>query len=280
MRTCVMKLLKKTIAALTVAVLLASCGNSYNNLFKTQDYDYKYEAAKQCYAAGKYVQCYQLLDELVRLLKGSDRAEESLFMMGMCHYNLNDYETAALYFERYFKTYPKGEFTELARFYNGRSSFLQSPDPRLDQTPTFSAISSLNEFLDYYPYSPRREEVNDMIYQLENRLVQKEYAAAKLYYNLGTYTGNCFNGGSNFEACIITAENALKSYPYTLLREDLYMLILRARYHLAMYSVDAKMKERYAQAIDEYFGFRNEFPDSKYIKEADNIYRHASARVK
>ena len=275
-----MKLLKKTIAALTVAVLLASCGNSYNNLFKTQDYDYKYEAAKQCYAAGKYVQCYQLLDELVRLLKGSDRAEESLFMMGMCHYNLNDYETAALYFERYFKTYPKGEFTELARFYNGRSSFLQSPDPRLDQTPTFSAISSLNEFLDYYPYSPRREEVNDMIYQLENRLVQKEYAAAKLYYNLGTYTGNCFNGGSNFEACIITAENALKSYPYTLLREDLYMLILRARYHLAMYSVDAKMKERYAQAIDEYFGFRNEFPDSKYIKEADNIYRHASARVK
>ena len=110
--------------------------------------------------------------------------------------------------------------------------------------------------------------------------MQKEYAAAKLYYNLGTYTGNCFNGGSNFEACIITAENALKSYPYTLLREDLYMLILRARYHLAVYSVDERMKERYAQTIDEYFGFRNEFPDSKYIKEADNIYRHASARVK
>lgn len=275
-------MLKKTIIPLLSAtiLLLSSCSNSYNALFRTQDYDYKYEAAKQCYAAGKYVQCYQLLDELVRMLKGSDRAEESLFMLGMCHFNLRDYETAALYFERYYKTYPKGEYTELARYYNGRSSFLQSPDPRLDQTPTYTAINALQDFLDYYPYSERRNEVNDMIYQLQDRLVQKEYAAAKLYYNLGSYIGNSLHGGSNYEACIVTAENALKTYPYTVLREDLYMLILRARYKLALNSVDAKMSERYSQTVDEYFGFRNEFPDSKYIKEADNIYRHASAHVK
>ena len=275
-------MLKKTIIPLLSAtiLLLSSCSNSYNALFRTQDYDYKYEAAKQCYAAGKYVQCYQLLDELVRMLKGSDRAEESLFMLGMCHFNLRDYETAALYFERYYKTYPKGEYTELARYYNGRSSFLQSPDPRLDQTPTYTAINALQDFLDYYPYSERRNEVNDMIYQLQDRLVQKEYAAAKLYYNLGSYIGNSLHGGSNYEACIVTAENALKTYPYTVLREDLYMLILRARYKLALNSVDAKMSERYSQTVDEYFGFRNEFPDSKYIKEADNIYRHPSAHVK
>lgn len=266
-------------AFLIISLMLCSCSNSYNNLFKTQDYDYKYEAAKQCYAAGRYVQCYQLLDELVRILKGSDRAEESLFMLGMCHFNLNDYETASIYYERYYKTYPKGEFTELARYYHGRSLFLQSPDPRLDQTPTYSAISSLQEFLEYYPYSKYREGVNDMIYQLQDRLVKKEYAAAKLYYNLGSYIGNCLNGGSNYEACIITAESALKSYPYTVLREDLYMLILRARYHLAVNSVESKMEERYSQTVDEYFGFKNEFPDSKYMKEADNIYRHAAAKV-
>ena len=275
-----MRMRKTIITLFLTAVVLASCSNSYNNLFKSQDADYKYEAAKQCYAAGRYVQCYQLLDELVRVLKGTDRAEESLFMMGMCHFNLNDYETAALYFERYFKTYPKGEYTELARYYNGRASFLQSPDPRLDQTPTYSAISALQDFLEYYPYSQRREEVNDMIYQLQDRLVQKEYAAAKLYYNLGSYIGNSLNGGSNYEACIITAENALKSYPYTNLREELYMLILRARYKLAQNSVESKMSDRYAQTVDEYFGFRNEFPDSKYIKEADNIYRHSAPKVK
>ena len=119
-----------------------------------------------------------------------------------------------------------------------------------------------------------------MIYELQNRLVQKEFDNAKLYYNLGSYVGNCVNGGSNYEACIITAENALKQYPYTRHREELYMMILRARYQLAQRSIEAKSDERYRAAIDEYFGFKNEFPDSKYMKEADQIYKHASAKVK
>ena len=264
---------------LTTAWLLTAC-NSYNAVFKTQDYDYKYETAKQCYAAGRYTQCYQLLDEMLLMLKGTDKAEESLFMSAMAHYQLHDYELATTYFDRYYKTYPKGIYTELARFYSGKASFRQSPDPRLDQTPTYTAVKSLQDFLEFYPYSSKREEVNDMIYQLQNRLVQKEYDAAKLYYNLGTYTGNCTNGGSNYEACIVTAENALKSYPYTSMREELYMLILRARYQLAQNSVVEKAEERYQQTIDEYYGFKNEFPDSKYTKEADQIFKHANAKVK
>ncbi len=258
---------------------LASC-NSYNAVLRTQDYDYKYEAAKQCYAAGQYVRAYQLLGDLITILKGSDKAEESLFLNAMCYYNLRDYETASLYFDRYCKSYPKGEFAELARYHNGRSCFLQSTDPRLDQTPTYTAISTLQDFLELYPYSTRRDEVNDMIFQLQNRLVRKEYESARLYYNLGSYVGNCTNGGSNYEACIITAENALKAYPYTNLREDLYMLILRSRYQLAQNSVREKAQDRYQQAIDEYYGFKNEFPESRYMSEADRIFRNASAKAK
>lgn len=263
----------------TVALTLTAC-NNYNALLKTQDYEYKYEAAKQCYVAGHYTQCYQLLDEMLLILKGSDKAEESLFMDAMCHYNLKDYETATTYFDRYAKTYSKGDYTELARFYSGKASFMQSPDPRLDQTPTYTAINSLQDFLEFYPYSDYRDEVNDMIYQLQNRLVQKEYNSAMLYYNLGSYTGNCANGGSNYEASIITAENALKHYPYTILREDLYMLILKARYALAQNSVEEKAVERYQKTIDEYYGFKNEFPESKYKAEADRIFRHANSKVK
>ena len=156
---------------------------------------------------------------------------------------------------------------------------MESPDPRLDQSPTYTAISQLQDFLDFYPYSDLREEVTDMLFELQNRLVQKEYDSAKLYYNLGGYNGNCPNGGSNYEACIITAENALKSFPYTRLREDLYMMILRCRYQLAQQSVIEKREERYRQAIDEYYGFKNEFPDSKYMKEAEQIFKHSSSKV-
>lgn len=265
---------------LFLSLALNSC-SSYNQVLKTQDYDYKYEAAKQYYAAGKYTNAYQLLEEVIVPFKGSDRAEESLYMLSMCYYNLHDYETASLFFDRYVKTYPKGEFAELSRFYSAKGNFLQSPDSRLDQTPTYSAITKLQEFLDFYPYSTLREDVNDMIFQLQDRLVQKEYDSAKLYYDLGDYTGNCYySGGSNYEACIITAENALRAYPYTNLREDLSIMVLRAKYEMATKSVEEKADERFRQAIDEYYGFKNEFPDSKYIKEANNIFKHASAKIK
>ncbi len=272
--------MKKALTIALISVLMLSSCNSYNSLLKSTDYGYKYEAAKEYYFSGQYTRAYQLLEELIMVMKGSDRGEESLFMLGMCFYNLRDYETATMYLDRYTKTYTKGEYTELARFYSGRASYMQSPDPRLDQSSTYAALEKLQDFLEFHPYSDLREDVNDMIYDLQNRLVQKEFENVQLYYNLGTYVGNCQTGGSNYEACIITAENALKSFPYTRLREDLYMMILRSRYELAQRSVLSKSEERFQQAIDEYYGFKNEFPDSKYMKEADQIYKRCSTRVK
>ncbi len=267
-----------TILLTACALMTASC-NSYNKLLTSNDYEYKYEAAKEYFASGRFNNAAQLLEQTVMIFKGSDKAQESLFMLSMCYYNMHDYETSVLYFERYYKSYPRGEYTELARFYAGKASFLQSPDPRLDQTPTMTAITMLQDFLDYFPYSSRRNEANDMIFQLQDRLVQKEFNAAQLYFNLGSYTGNCTNGGSNYEACIRTAENALRSYPYTNLREDLYMLILKSRYELACKSVEEKSGERLRETIDEYYGFKNEFPTSKYTKEADAIFKDTNKRL-
>lgn len=274
------KLLFRLLPLAVALIVLGSCNNEYNMLLKSNDYDYKYEAAKQAYMNGQYTRAYQLLNELLLVLKGTSQAEESLILMALCHFELADYETATMYFDRYVKSYPKGTYTELARYMSGRACYLQSPDPRLDQSPTLTAITNLQQFLEFYPYSERREDVTDMIFQLQNRLVKKEYENAVLYYNLGNYVGNCTNGGSNFEACIITAENALRSYPYSSLREDLYMLILRSRYELAKNSVLDKQDDRYRETIDEFYGFRNEFPDSKYMPEANRIFRHSNARLK
>jgi outer membrane protein assembly factor BamD len=33
-------------------------------------------------------------------------------------------------------------------------------------------------------------------------------------------------------------------------------------------------------AIDEYYAFKNEFPESKYMKEVESIYKNASKYVK
>lgn len=270
--------MKKLIYIALLSLLIVSCKTQFNEVYKTTDVEYKYEAAKEYYLAGQYNRCYQILEDLVFQFKATDKGEESLYMLGMCYYNMGDYETASLYLDRYYKTYPKGIYTEYARYYSARANYMMSPDTRLDQSPTVTAINALVDFQDVYPYSVLMDDAVKMTEELRDRLALKEYQSAQLYYNLGSYTGNCMNGGSNYEACIITAENALKSYPFTTLREDFYIMILRARYRLANKSVEDKKEERYRNCIDEYYGFKNEFPNSKYTREADNIFRHASAR--
>ncbi len=89
------------------------------------------------------------------------------------------------------------------------------------------------------------------------------------------------SGCSNYEACIVTAQNALKDYPYasTERKEELSILILRSRYHLARQSVVERRLERFRDTIDEYYAFQNEFPESQYMKEANNIYSHSERVV-
>lgn len=259
---------KNILITVLVALLVSSCGE-YNNLLKSTDYEYKYEAAKGYFAKGQYTRAATLLDELITILKGTSNAEESLYMLGMCYYNQEDYQTAAQTFIQYYNVYPRGIYTELARFHAGKALYLDTPEPRLDQSGTYNAIQQLQLFLEYFPESTRKDEAQNMIFALQDKLVMKEYLSARLYYNLGNYLGN------NYQACVITAQNALRDYPYTNLREDLSILILRAKYELAVYSVEDKRMERYREAVDEYYAFKNEFPESKYLKEADHIYDEA-----
>lgn len=266
--------MKKNILITLLAVLLLSSCGEYNKLLKSTDYEYKYEAAKNYFAKGQYNRAATLLNELIAILKGTDKAEESLYMLGMSYYNQNDYQTAAQTFTQYYNVYPRGTFTELARFHAGKALYLDTPEPRLDQSGTYNAIQQLQMFLEYFPNSAKKDEAQNMIFALQDKLVMKEYLSAKLYYNLGNYLGN------NYESCVITAQNALKDYPYTNMREDLSILILRAKYEMAVFSVEDKREERYREAVDEYYAFKNEFPESKYMKDADRIFKEAQKILK
>ncbi len=264
---------KNIILALIFGASLSSCGE-YNKLLKSTDYDYKYEAAKNYYAKGQYGRSATLLNELITIMKGTDKAEESLYMLGMSYYNQQDYSTAAQTFITYCNTYPRGMYTELASFHAGKALFEDSPEPRLDQTGTYAAIQQLQRFMEYHPRSTKTKESQDMIFELQDKLVKKDFYSAKLYYDLGNYLGN------NYESCVITAQNALKDYPYTHLREDLSILILRAKYEMAVNSVETRKMERFRDTVDEYYAFKNEFPDSKFIKEATKIFEASNKVIK
>lgn len=260
---------------------MTSCGE-YVALQKSPDYEYKYEAAKAYYMEGKYSRASMLFYDLLAIMKGTTYGEESLYLTAMSEFGNKNYDLAHNNFKKYFQTYPKGQYAEPAHFYSALSLFRQTPDPRLDQTSTINAMGEFQNFLDLYPYTPLREQTQEMIFALQDKLVEKECLSAKLYYDLGSYILNSTFGGSNYEACVVTAQNALRDYPYAApeRREMLSILILRAKYQLALKSVEEKRAERFRDAIDEYYGFANDFPESKYLKEAKDIFQQAEKAVK
>ncbi len=262
--------MKRVFSSLLLALLvLTGCGE-YNAVQKHGDYEYKYEVAKACYVRGQYTRAYELFTSLVTTMKGSGYGEECLYLMAQSAYQSGDLESASQAFKKYYQSYPKGFYVEDAHYYAGRALFEAVPDPRLDQSTTNAAISELLTFLETFPYTRLKEQTQEMIQELQDHLVEKDFLTAKLYYDLGTYMLNSLHGGSNYEACIVCSENALRDYPYAKpeRREQFMLLALRSRYHLARQSVEDKRLERFRQTIDEYYGFANEFPESKYLKEA------------
>ena len=240
---------KNVLLALVSLLLLSGCAGEFNKVYKSSNIDYRYEYAKECFAMGKYVRAATLLQELVTIEKGTDNGEECLYMLAMSEYMSRDYETAAEYFKKYFQAYPRGQYAEMAAFYIGESLYMSTPEPRLDQTPTYAAISAYQEYLDLFPDAQKKNEAQHKMMELQDKLIQKELATSQLYYNLGTYFGNC--------------TNALKDYPFCQEREKFALLIMKSKFELAEQSVDEKKVERFRDAEDECYGFINEYPDSK-----------------
>ena len=266
------KNLNLIVALLSVAIL-SGCGE-YNKVLKSTDYNYKYEYAKRAFEEGKYTQAYTILEDIVTVFKGTDKAEESLFLLGMSYYENKDYLSSGSYFRTYYQHYPKGKYAELARFYCGYGYYLDSPETQLDQTGTVKAIEELQNFLEFFPKSDKVSIAQNAIFELQDKLVKKELENATLDYNLGNFMGN------NYESAVIVAKNALKDYPYSKYKEQLELLILKSRFQEANQSTDEKKEDRFRVVIDEYYSFINDFPESDNRNEADNIFKIASKHVK
>ncbi len=257
----------------TAALLFSSCGE-YNKILKSSDNELKYSYAKKYFEQKKYGKAATLLEDVVPNFKGTTKAEESLYLLAQSFYYNKDYVTATQYYKTYYTNYPKGEYVEIAHFNAAYGMYLDSPDFRLDQAPTISAISEFQNFVDMYPRSEKVDQAQKYMFELQDKLAQKELGAVRLYYNLGDY------GGNNFESCVITARNAIKQYPYTKFLEDFQTYIVRSKYELAMNSIEYRKPVRYRDVIDEYYNYKNMFPEGKHMKELEKYFNESQEALK
>lgn len=250
-----------------------SCGE-YQKLLKSSDPDLKYTKAIEYFERKDYMRAQSLLDEVAQYYKGTERSEDVLHYLAECYVGQKDYYSASEYYNAYCKNYPKGRYAENAYYMAAYCHYLNSDDARLDQTETYSAIDAFNLFLERFPESEQSGEAYRLLDEMNDKLAYKEVLNARLYYNLGTYRGN------NYESAIIVANNALKDYPLTKHREELSFIVLESMYKQASLSVKERQEERYREALDEYYSFINEFPNGKFRKNADRIFKETDKAIK
>ena len=246
-------------------ILLTTACSDFNKIVKSTDYEFKYKKALEYYEDGEFVRSSTLLKELVSIYRGTSRADEVYYYYAKSFFGMKDYMMAGHWFRTLLNEFPKSKYAEESQYLVGYCFYMESPKPRLDQQVSQKAIDALQLFINLYPNSDREDEANRLIIELRDKLVYKSFLTGKLYYDL-----------ENYKAAVIALTNSLNDFPDTKYREDLMFMLLRAKYLLAVKSVEEKKELRLSDALDEYFTFVDEYPDSEHRKEAEKYYETTS----
>ncbi len=255
-------------ALATLFMGAASCTN-YSKLLKSKDYDKMYHEALKYYEAKKYNKVITLLDEITPYYQGMPREDTIRFYNAAATYNTGDFQTSELLFDTFRRTFGRtSPFAEQAEYMYAMGFYYSSPKPERDQTNTVKALMAIDEYLDHYPNSPKRDKLTACIAELQRKMYDKEFLNSRLYYKIGKY-----------KSAVTALKNALDASPENPHREEMMYLITKSGYELAHNSIESLQMDRYLKMMDYYLNFASEFPDSKYGRELAKMMDEAKSYV-
>ncbi len=260
--------ISRYILFLTFLGIISSC-NEYGKLLKSTDYNLKYDAAVKYYEENDYYRAYQLIDELLGVFNGTNKAEKLYYYLAYCDYHLGDYTLAATRFNIFYKRYPGSQWSEEALFMSAYCNYLTSPNFSLDQTETYTAIEELQMFMNLYPTSSRIDSCNVIMDKLRDKLEKKAYENAYLYYHT-----------ENYKSAIIAFNSLLENYPDIDSKEKIEYYVIKSKFLLAQNSIESKKKQRYEDFINSYIKFADNYSTSNYLKELESLYEKATKTIK
>ena len=257
----------KPVLKITVcsAVLLLAAGCSgYNKLLKSNDREQMYKAALDYFEKGKFDKTLQLFEEIAPYYQGTVREDTILFYTADAHFRSRDYQLSSMEFDDFRRRFGRSPFVEEAEYKYAMGFYYMSPPANRDQTSTYMAITSINEYLQRYPNSLKKQLCLIRLDELQQTLYDKSFINARTYYKIGRY-----------KSAIVSLKNALKQFPDSNHREEIMYMIVDASYRFANNSVANKQTDRYLSMLDSYYTFIAEFPESTHRKEVDRMAKHA-----
>lgn len=256
--------MKRLIPFFALALLSAgvfSCKGQFDTLLESGSADEKFDAAFAYFNAGRYSRAAKLFESLAVLTGGTERDDTVQFYWGLSNYRGKDYYTAETNFERFLREFPRSPFAAQAEFLHVNCLYKSTLRYELDQTPTYKALTALNEYLIGHMDDINADACRRMIDDLNGRLDKKAFENARLYYKMEDY-----------KASRVAFRNILKDDAENRYREDILYYTAMSSYKFAALSVPSMQKERFLVFIDDYLNFIGEYPESAHRKELDALY--------
>src|SRR5664280_1972872 len=252
-----------------IILVLVSSSSEYKKILKSTDFDLKKSKAKEFFDAGEYVKTTELLTQILPRFRATDEAEDLNWMNAQAYFGMKDYIMAGSSYKTFIDQFPFGKHSEEANYMAALSDYNISARPELDQENTRNAIEGFNIFINKFPNSSKIEDCKKRISDLEDKLVEKSYLSATLYYDMKQY-----------KAAVVALTISLKEYANTKYREKLMYLKLNSLFLYAENSLTGKQKERYQATLDDYYSFMEEFPKSTYAKDVTGIFQRTNKYLK
>ncbi len=250
-----------------LVVILSSC-SEFRKVQKSTDVTEKYEAAMKYYEKQDYYRANILFEQIMPFYRGKKENEDIQFYYAYVQYYQKQYILSAHYFKSFYDTYRRSEHAEEAFFMHAYSLYMQSPPYNLDQSSSEEAIAALQTFINKYPDSEHMDEAVDIMVELRAKLEMKAFENAKLYYHRGIYS-----------AALIAFDNFAKDFPDSDYNAEASYLKIAAAYDYAQRSILSRQKERYQESVDLYLEMVDDFPESKWIRQAESIYNNSVEQI-
>ncbi len=196
------------------------------------------------------------LQKLILNYPGVSFIDSAQFLLGMTYFNQKEYPLAIGEFNRLVSSFSTSSLTDDAAFKLAECDFELSPRAELDQSHTQEALDALNNFLEDYPGSDKREQALNLVNKCKSKLAKKIYRNGYLYFKMRHYA-----------PAALYFQQVLDDYPDTEWSKP-------ARFYLA----ETRYKDnKYEQAKTEYQNYLENYPHDeltqKITKRLEKIVR-------
>ena len=209
------------------ALIISNCAGK--KPIEKLSHEERFKRGQEYLEKGKYYNAQQEFQIVVLSGSHTELGDDAQYYLAESYFKNKEYLLAISEYERLTRKMKYSEYVEKSRWRICEAYVAESPKYFHDQTNTDKALQKLQEFIDEYPNSEYREDANDTINQLRNKLAEKIMRSAILYNKLHA-----------FDSAIVAYEDLLNRYYDTDSADHAHVGIIES--NIAMKNFDAARK--------------------------------------